>query len=406
MNISLISQLPGAMQPNQYDKYCNGLPVEGLTDILLKNKVSFIELPSDAAKFSRCVIVIEQFKHLLVQKQLTQKEYDARLEKLKQSGCEWKMIMENYDGLKELVLKNRDSRMITDNLQEACIYARRMSAMHQKPVVKEKESNPFEAELKEEEEKEVDDCEKELKNLKMAKPPTINDFPPVSVDEVLNFFEKPATIDTVPLEKVIPFIYGFTTMRDQLKVRSPDNELAQLTCMFWANKINARIAWGLPGLGTLDFMINTILEHYPKLGWINLGAGTGLLDALLAQKGGESIALEKTGFNKNNMRFFYQVQEHDDCLPIVQKYAKEKPLVIFWAPPNEPVGADAILAYEEAGGRLIFVSGNSEFTGDERMEEILTESGRWIQKIKVPQWAQTVDILDDRYSTLRVFVKV
>lgn len=227
-------------------------------------------------------------------------------------------------------------------------------------------------------------------------------------------------IGTLSLEEAISFVNETVRgweLRDLEKDLDPikfySGDYAFKTTLFLSEavgEIEKKIGWAVPVGETIPFIVETIKSFYENFGLIDFGAGTALIPALLAkEEPGTFICLETddlslyTSYCKRQEPF-HPIQRHADCLPIIEQYAPNLPLFLSFPMKRGSSSEDAILAYEKAGGRMIIIIGNDDFTGTRKMWKILRNSDRWIQK-EAPKEVSMARFNPNAGSELLVFVK-
>lgn len=142
-------------------------------------------------------------------------------------------------------------------------------------------------------------------------------------------------------------------------------------------------AWAVPDDGALDL----IAKHWPT-GVIEVGAGTGYWARQLADRGVDVAAydLHPMGCgcdddwchgNDPDGRMRKQARWHDVAKggPEAAALHPDRTLLLCWPPYSEPVGAEAVRAFHEAGGTTVAYVGEGPggCTGDDKMHQLLGE---------------------------------
>lgn len=142
--------------------------------------------------------------------------------------------------------------------------------------------------------------------------------------------------------------------------------------MFLRSAVTGRWAWAVPGPDTLDLIAAEAGPH----GIVEVGAGVGYWAAQLARLGVDVIASDLGG---DRLDHFFP-KRREQFHPVVEADAAEfaalhahRTLLLVWPPYDAPMGADAIEAYWQAGGRRVLFVGEGEggCTGDDRLYALL-----------------------------------
>lgn len=136
--------------------------------------------------------------------------------------------------------------------------------------------------------------------------------------------------------------------------------------------LRLQYAWTAP----TEEAIDRLVECGPL---IEIGAGTGYWASLIEQRGGDVVCFDKhppQGITSDEANWhaaqkpFHPVAQGgpDDAA----RYP-ERTLFLCWPPYDDPMGADAIAAYYEAGGRQVAYIGEpgGGCTGDDEMAAML-----------------------------------
>lgn len=160
-----------------------------------------------------------------------------------------------------------------------------------------------------------------------------------------------------------------------------------------------------------DDALVEIAKHSPI---VEVGAGTGYWAALLRNGGVDVIASDTLGedFGAYGFSKLYTEVIQEDA-SVMAALHPDHTLLIIWPPYGDPMGADAVAAYHEAGGsRVIYIGeGPGGCTGDSRMFALLGQESCWhdageecdcdksdalfglVRAITIPQWDGIHDVL-------------
>lgn len=146
-------------------------------------------------------------------------------------------------------------------------------------------------------------------------------------------------------------------------------------------------AWAVPNDEAL-----ALLEREGPI--VEIGAGGGYWAALLRDRGVDIVAYDlEPGFNTQVARLWTHVEQGDAS---VAGEHPERTLFLCWPPYSDPMGAQALGVYLDAGGRKLALVGEDRggCTGDDDLFDLIATRMRPVESVAIPQFPGAHDWME------------